>query len=169
MDEIQIEPYDAAWPAKFAVERELVLACLPRPPLAIEHNGSTAVQGLAAKPVIDIMVLVENLAEGRAAISALEAIGYSYWRDNPDTSKLFLAKGLPPAPRRTHHLHIYADATELERHLRFRDRLRADPAMRKAYQLLKSHLATEHRHDREAYTDGKSAFIDGAIAQASQD
>ena len=165
MDEIQIVPYDAAWPAKFAAERDLVLACLPRPPLAIEHIGSTAVPGLAAKPVIDIIVLVADLADGRAAMSALEATGYSYWRDNPDRTKLFLVKGLPPAPRRTQHLHIYADAAALDRHLRFRDRLRADPAMREAYQSLKSQLAAEHRDDRGAYTEGKSAFIDGVVEQ----
>src|SRR5436305_6361661 len=152
MEEIRVEPYDPSWPAKFAAERELVLGCFITPPLGVEHIGSTAVPGLAAKPVIDIQVLVTDLRHGQEAIPDLEATGYSYWRGNPDTSKLFMVKGLPPAaPQRTHHLHVYADAAEFDRHLCFRDRLRADPDLRDAYQMLKLRLAAEHRDDREAY------------------
>jgi GrpB-like predicted nucleotidyltransferase (UPF0157 family) len=127
--------------------------------------GSTAVPGLPAKPVIDIIVLVDDLEQGRAAIPALEAVGYSFWADNPDKSKLFLAKGLPPAPRRTHNLHIYADADEVRRHLLFRDHLRSNTAARDAYLAVKQDLARRFRDDREAYTEGKTAFIDAIVAK----
>jgi GrpB-like predicted nucleotidyltransferase (UPF0157 family) len=163
LDEIRVEPHDPSWPASFAAERQFILGCFTEPPTAIEHIGSTAVPGLAAKPVIDISVLVDRLSRGQLAIPALEAGGYSYWRDNPDTTKLFLVKGLPPAPRRTNHLHIYEDPAEFERHVAFRDRLRADPRAREAYEALKRRLALQFRDDREAYTAGKSAFIDNLI------
>ena len=167
MDEIHLEPYDRRWPRKFAAEREFIAACFPTRPLAIEHIGSTAVPGLAAKPVIDIMVLVNDLADGHAAVPALEAGGYSYWRDNPDTARLFLVKGLPPsAPHRTHHLHIVAERARFDRHLIFRDALRADPSIRDAYQALKTDLAERHRSDRESYTDAKGSFVAGIVARA---
>jgi GrpB-like predicted nucleotidyltransferase (UPF0157 family) len=73
------------------------LRCFAEHPIVIEHIGSTAVHGLAAKPIIDVLVLVDDLAFGHTAIPALEAGGYSFWRDNPDKAKLFLVKGLPPA------------------------------------------------------------------------
>lgn len=165
MDEIHVEPYDSSWPLTFIAERAFVLGCFSTPPAAIEHIGSTAVPGLAGKPVIDILVLVDDLSLGRMAIPALEAGGYSFWRDNPDKTKLFLVKGLPPAPRRTHHLHIYADPAQLERHVAFRDRLRVDPLARRAYESLKRQLAAQYRNDREAYTEGKSAFIDNLLAR----
>lgn len=160
MDEIHLQPYDPQWPKEFAKERDFIVACFSTPPLAIEHIGSTAVPGLEAKPIIDIEVLVGDLAHGHAAVQALEAGGYSYWRDDPDTARLYLVKGLPPsAPLRTHHLHIVADRARMDRHLRFRDALRANASIRKSYQALKADLAVRYRTDREAYTDAKAAFI----------
>jgi len=165
LDEIHLVPYDGEWPRKFAVERDFFATCFVAPPLRIEHIGSTAIPGLSAKPIIDIMVLVIDLDHGRAALPALEAGGYSHWRDNPDTARLFLVKGLPPsASQRTHHLHIVADPARLDRHLLFRDALRADPALRDAYQALKIDLAERYRLDREAYTDAKTGFVEQVLA-----
>jgi GrpB-like predicted nucleotidyltransferase (UPF0157 family) len=167
VDEIVIEPYDTTWPARFADERRFVESCFQTRPLAIEHIGSTAVDGLAAKPVIDILVLVDDLDQGVAAVPALEADGYGYWRDNPDRTKLFLAKGLPPvAPQRTHHLHIHADVAERDRHVVFRNALRRDTALRDEYAALKRELALRFRHDREAYSDAKTIFVDRIVATA---
>jgi GrpB-like predicted nucleotidyltransferase (UPF0157 family) len=151
------------WPADFLRERDLIAPLFPVPPLLIEHMGSTAVPGLAAKPIIDIIVLVEDLDAGRRAIPALEATGYSFWADNPDKTRLYLVKGLPPAPHRTHHLHIHDDADEVRRHLLFRDHLRAHPEVRDAYLALKSDLADRFRHDREAYSKHKTDFVDGLL------
>jgi GrpB-like predicted nucleotidyltransferase (UPF0157 family) len=162
---IELHQPDADWPAAFTREHALLLGAFDPPPLAIEHMGSTAVPGLPAKPVIDIIVLVEDLDQGRAAIPALETLGYSFWAANPDKAKLFLAKGLPPAPRRTHNLHIHADLGEVRRHLLFRDHLRSNAAARAAYLALKQDLARRFRDDREAYTEGKTAFIDAIVAK----
>jgi GrpB-like predicted nucleotidyltransferase (UPF0157 family) len=128
--------------------------------------GSTSVPGLPAKPIIDIIVLVGDLEAARGVIPALETTGYSFWADNPDKTKLFLAKGLPPAPRRSHHLHIYDNAKGVRRHLVFRDRLRTDPTALAAYLALKQGLAVRYRDDREAYTAHKSSFIEDIVAPA---
>ncbi|MEO5807704.1 GrpB family protein [Devosia sp.] len=162
---VHIVAYDPNWPKRYQAEAALVLSCFPHRPLRIEHMGSTAVPGLSAKPVIDLIVLVDDLAQAKLAVPALEATGYSYWAANPDTSKLFLVKGLPPAPQRTHHLHVYTDASEFDRHMVFRDALRSEPTTLAAYQGLKTELAERFWHDREAYTNAKATFIDGVVAR----
>jgi GrpB-like predicted nucleotidyltransferase (UPF0157 family) len=115
------------------------------------------VPGLAAKPVIDVMALVEDLD---APIGALvERGGYQF----PEafnatlTGRRWLCR--PSAAHRTHHLHLVADRAELARHLRFRDRLRAEPALAAEYEALKRHLAAHHSTDREAYTTAKTEFV----------
>ena len=160
---IEIFPYDPAWPVAFETERDLIAPLFPTPPLLIEHMGSTSIAGLPAKPIIDIIVLVRDLDTARQAIPALDATGYSFWADNPDKTKLYLVKGLPPAPHRTHHLHIYDHEDEVRRHLVFRDHLRTHPDVRDAYLALKADLATRFREDREAYSKHKTAFIDGLV------
>jgi GrpB-like predicted nucleotidyltransferase (UPF0157 family) len=160
---IELHPYDAGWPAAFEAERALIAPLFPVAPLLIEHMGSTSIPGLPAKPIIDIIVFVDDLETGYAAVPALEATGYSFWRDNPDKTKLYLVKGLPPAPRRTHHLHIYDSEEEVWRHLIFRDHLRAHPEAREAYLALKQDLAARYRDDREAYSKNKTGFIDGLV------
>ncbi|MDB5586734.1 MAG: hypothetical protein JWP26_1704 [Devosia sp.] len=160
---IELHAADPAWPAAFEAERALILPCFATPPLLLEHMGSTSIPGLPAKPIIDIIALVADLKAARAAIAALEALSYSYWAANPDTTKLYLAKGLPPAPRRTHHLHIHDDADEVTRHLMFRDHLRANAQVRAAYFTLKQDLAARFREDREAYSRFKTDFIDAVV------
>lgn len=160
---IELHPYDPGWPAAFTRERDLIAPLFAAPPRLIEHMGSTSIPGLPAKPIIDIIVLVDDLATAHAAVAALEATGYSFWRDNPDKSKLYLVKGLPPAPHRTHHLHIYDYEPEVRRHLVFRDHLRANPDIRDAYLTLKQDLATRFRDDREAYSKQKTAFVDSLV------
>jgi GrpB-like predicted nucleotidyltransferase (UPF0157 family) len=164
---VELSDYDSNWPATFERERVLIAPILGANAIEIEHMGSTSIPGLRAKPIIDVIVLVDALAAARAAIPALEATGYSFWADNPDKTKLFLVKGLPPAPHRTHHLHIYENAEEVERHLAFRDRLRAQPELRDAYLALKTDLARRFRNDREAYTDHKADFINEVVRSAT--
>jgi GrpB-like predicted nucleotidyltransferase (UPF0157 family) len=160
---IELQPYDPGWPAAFERERALIAPLFPEPPRLIEHMGSTAIPGLPAKPIIDIIVLVNDLATARGTIPALEATGYSFWADNPDKSKLYLAKGLPPASHRTHHLHIHDDEDEVRRHLIFRDHLRSRPEALEAYLALKTELAGRFRNDREAYSKHKTMFIDQLV------
>ena len=160
---IEIHPSDPEWPAAFERERDLLAPILGINAIRIEHMGSTSIPGLPAKPIIDIIVLVDDLKLAHGAIPALEATGYSFWADNPDKTKLFLVKGLPPAPHRTHHLHIYEDEDEVERHLTFRDHLRTHPEALGAYLALKEALAVRFRNDREAYTDHKAEFINAIV------
>ncbi|MGE0796882.1 MAG: GrpB family protein [Lautropia sp.] len=159
---IEIVEYDSRWPALFARERELMAEALAQwltgPP---EHIGSTAVPGLAAKPIIDIMAPVGSLADSEAAIVAAECIGYVYFPYKAELMHWFCK----PSPAcRTHHLHLVPAGGRLWRErLAFRDALRRDAALRAEYQALKLRLAAEYRHDRETYTDAKSPFISRVV------
>jgi GrpB-like predicted nucleotidyltransferase (UPF0157 family) len=159
---IEIIEYITTWPAQFLAEREILLVALS-PWLVgdIEHIGSTAVLGLAAKPVIDIMVPVASLQASRGAIAAAESVGYCFYPYKPDEMHWFCK----PSPQvRTHHLHIVplGSRTWIER-LAFRDALRQNPALAQEYAALKRRLAQDFANDREAYTDAKAPFIQNAI------
>jgi GrpB-like predicted nucleotidyltransferase (UPF0157 family) len=166
-DEIEIVPYDPAWPSLYEAEAALVRAALPADlTLAIEHFGSTAIPGLAAKPVIDILVAVRSIAAARSRVVApLTALGYAFWADNPKRDRLFFVKGLPPAPRRTHHVHLTEPTGEVWPRLLFRDYLRRHGDARDAYLALKLDLARRFPDDREAYTNGKQSFVDDMMAR----
>lgn len=170
MDEIEIVAYDPAWPVLFAEEAaRLRRALAPLPLLAVEHVGSTAVAGLAAKPIIDIQMTVPALRMAAASVEPLEAMGYSFWRDNPDKGAMFFVKGLPPAaPQRTHHVHITEPEKLVDRVL-FRNYLRAHPDEASRYASLKRKLAADHRLDREAYTQAKGAFVRRCLERARAD
>ena len=123
----------------------------------LEHVGSTAVPGLAAKPVIDIMAPVGSLVTSRAAIEAAASVGYLYFPYKPSEMHWFCK---PSPAHRTHHLHIVPLASELWRQrLTFRDALRINAALAQEYALLKLRLAEQFRNDREAYTEAKAPFI----------
>ena len=124
--------------------------------------GSTAVPGLAAKPVIDIMAAVESLAASREAIAAAAEAGYLYFPYRPDEIHWFCK---PSASFRTHHLHLvpFGGRLWIER-LAFRDCLRRDAATAAEYAALKQRLAKEYMFDREAYTDAKEPFIRKVLA-----
>jgi GrpB-like predicted nucleotidyltransferase (UPF0157 family) len=164
---IEIVDYDPLWPAKFAEERERLLRAIGRWLRgSIEHVGSTAVAGLRAKPVIDIMAGVESLPASRDAISVLGRLDYQYWPYKSDVMHWFCK---PSDEYRTHHLHLVplGSAVWLER-LAFRDRLRADASARIDYATLKDELAARYRHDREAYTEGKTDFVRRIVALERQ-
>lgn len=164
-DAIVLVAPDPGWPAAYALARDEILSFLPMPPLLIEHIGSTAVPGLAAKPVIDIIVLVAHMAPALAAISQLERIGYEFRPEVSSPTRLFLRRYGADGVR-THHLHIHTDHGDVRRHLLFRDRLRADATTRQHYEALKRDLARRHAGDREAYAKGKDAFIDAVVRAA---
>ncbi|MDO8297040.1 MAG: GrpB family protein [Caulobacter sp.] len=162
MDEIELVPANPDWPRRFAEEAARLRAIIPADLLIdLDHIGSTAVPGLPAKPVIDMLATVTDLEAAKARLVApLEAAGYAFWAENPDADRLFFVKGLPPsAPRRTHHLHIMEPGPAAQRHIAFRDHLRADRADAARYAALKTDLAARFADDREAYTAAKGAFI----------
>lgn len=164
---ILIAEYDESWPRRFAEEREL-LASVLRPWLMgpIEHIGSTAVPGLAAKPVIDIMAGVASLDASRPALEALAAHGYCYAPYRAGAMHWFCK----PGPEvRTHHLHLVPVASELgNERLAFRDLLRRDAGVAREYEALKRRLAAAHPDDREEYTDAKGPFIAAAIGRRTR-
>jgi len=127
----------------------------------IHHVGSTAVPGLEAKPIIDILVGVRDLDEARACFEPLAEIGYLYAPYLPDEMYWFCK---PDPARRTHHLHLVpVDSKRYRDELTFRDLLRKDPDLASRYAALKQELAAAHPTDREAYTEGKSNFIAAAL------
>jgi GrpB-like predicted nucleotidyltransferase (UPF0157 family) len=162
---VHIVPYDARWPSQFDEERKVLLEAielwLAGP---IEHIGSTAIPGLAAKPVVDIMAGVESLDASRNAIARLEHRGYCYYPYRPDVEHWFCK----PSPAfRTHHLHLVPFQSRLWiEQIAFRDYLRARPDVALEYAGLKSRLAERHRFDREAYTDAKGPFVQRILREA---
>ena len=161
---IEIVAYDPEWPSRFAAERELLLDTLG-PWLAgeIEHVGSTAVHGLAAKPVIDVMAPVASLEESRPALDRLARIDYWYAPYREDVEHWFCK---PSPGHRTHHLHLVPLGSPLwNEMLAFRDALRADAALAREYGELKGRLAFQFRDDREAYTDAKEPFVARVLAR----
>ena len=164
-ERVEVVAYDPAWPRRFEEERQHLLACLaPHITGRIEHFGSTAVPGLAAKPVVDILVEVPSLRAMSATIAPLlVAQGYEYfarpsWADPSVPSYAWFIKR-DAQGRRTHHIHMLeAKAPEWER-LQFRDYLIAHPAVAKEYEALKYRSAAAHGNDRLAYAKAKTAFI----------
>ncbi len=152
---VEIVAYDPVWPGRFEAERARLVPFLGAAEL--HHIGSTSVPGLAAKPVIDMIALVESYEEPVRRL--VTRAGYQY----PAAFNATLEKRrflLYPTPaERTHHLHLVDDRTELERYLSFRDRLRADPRLAREYEALKRSLAARYQDDRESYTSAKSDFV----------
>ena len=158
---IEIVEHEHSWPAFFVAERARLGALLPG--IEIHHIGSTAVYGLAAKPVIDMIALVDDLEANIAA--AVQRAGYELpARFNANlVHRRFLC--YPTASYRTHHLHLVDKREEMDRCLRFRDSLRGNPKLAAEYAALKRALAARFREDREGYTKAKSTFINDADSQ----
>jgi GrpB-like predicted nucleotidyltransferase (UPF0157 family) len=152
--EVHIDPYDNSWPQSFERERSVLAQAIGDYIVGtIEHVGSTAVPGLAAKPVIDIMVGVESLAASQPALRILESLEYFYFPYRADVMHRFCK----PSPRlRSHHLHLVAfkGRVWIER-IAFRDYLRNHSDVAADYVILKQQLAARFRFDREAYTIAK--------------
>jgi len=165
LEEVSIVPYDPAWPRMFAEEKRHLLDCLPQDLIRrIEHFGSTAIPGLAAKPIVDMLVEVTSLEETKERIApVLEAQGYDYfWRathgeDGPPFYAWFIKRN--SAGIRTHHVHMIESDFEHWDRLLFRDYLMDHPQTAKEYEALKLRLAANYPNDRIAYTDGKTEFV----------
>jgi GrpB-like predicted nucleotidyltransferase (UPF0157 family) len=164
---ILLVAYDSSWPDKFEKEKELLEGRIGKFVIGgIHHFGSTAIPGLSAKPIIDIMVGVASLEASKPAIELLAALDYQYSPYKTDEKHWFCK----PAPsKRTHHLHLIAVShPEFKAKLAFRDYLRTHQKERDAYERLKILLAKKFKNDREAYTSAKSDFIKSIVSKASQ-
>jgi GrpB-like predicted nucleotidyltransferase (UPF0157 family) len=164
---VVVVEYDPQWPRLFEQEKAALLTALGDRLVAIEHMGSTAIPGLSAKPIIDIIAALRSLDEVPACLEPLRGLGYHYV---PEFEALiperrFFRKG--PPEKRTHHLHLFAEGEFGERHERlFRDYVRAHPEAAQEYGRLKRELAAQYGADREGYTNAKTDFVQHIIALA---
>lgn len=156
--------HDRSWAARFEADAAALGRALGPVAVAIHHIGSTAVEGLLAKPTVDILVEVTALPELDGRRPALEALGYR-WRGEHGIAGRRYVDRKEPAGTGTHVHAFAAGHPELARHLRFRDALRASPQLRDAYAALKRALAVLHAGDRERYQAGKSGFIEATLRE----
>ncbi len=155
---IRLVPYDPSWPNRFDQERSALESAIGAWATGgIHHVGSTAIPGLDAKPIIDILVGVDSLEASRACFGPLEKLDYLYAPYRADEMHWFCK---PHPSRRTHHLHLVpADSSRFRDELAFRDRLQESPRVAQEYAALKHDLAERFADNREAYTDAKADFI----------
>jgi GrpB-like predicted nucleotidyltransferase (UPF0157 family) len=162
---IHLEEYNADWPRLFEREAARIRAALGDRALQVEHTGSTSVPGLAAKPIIDILLVVPNSADESAYVPALEAAGYTLTIREPDWYEHRLFKG----PDTNINVHTFSPGcSEIERMLLFRDWLRSHPADRERYERTKRELAMQDWKYVQNYADAKTAIVEDIIAKAQQ-
>lgn len=166
-DRIELVPYDTDWQRRIDEERALLEHVLgPWLGGGVHHVGSTAIRGIAAKPVIDMLAGVRDLGEALAAYGPLEALSYVPTPHRPNIAHHF-SKPSARLSEVTHNLHLTEPGSDLWRErLAFRDALRGDSALADEYALLKQRLAQEHATDLGAYTAGKREFVGRVLAAA---
>lgn len=155
---ITVVDYNPLWPKKYEEEALLIKDILADNCVAIYHIGSTSVEGLAAKPIIDIMAAVQNLEKVDDAAEAFSKIGYEYLGEFGIAGRRYLRKG---GDERTHQIHIFQteDWNNIGRHLAFRDYMRTHKKERDEYAKIKKVLAQKFPYDIDGYCDGKDAFV----------
>jgi GrpB-like predicted nucleotidyltransferase (UPF0157 family) len=161
VDPVLIQDYNPCWPRAFSQLAARVWTTLGSLVVTVEHIGSTAVPGLASKPIIDLDVVLASPAELPEAIRRLADTGYFHEGDLGIAGREAF-RSPPGEPR--HHLYVLAaQANELRRHLAFRDALRADTDLRDRYAALKRSLGYLYKDDRISYTQAKSTFITSIV------
>jgi GrpB-like predicted nucleotidyltransferase (UPF0157 family) len=165
MRNIVVVPYDPLWVEQFRREAALISGIPGAEFLSIHHIGSTAIPGIGAKPVIDIMPVVSDIQRVDALNVAMERIGYCARGEYGIAGRRFFVKGDDAS--RTHHVHTYEPANpEVARHLNFRDYLCAHLDEAQEYARLKTQLAGRFRDDIDGYMAGKDAFIKSILVKA---
>ena len=163
-----IEPYNANWPEKFISEKNKILSMIGDKNPVVEHVGSTAILGLSAKPIIDIMVGVKDLTTADQCIKPLEMINYEYVSklEKQFPHRRFFHKG-PNLPNKHFHLHmVEIDSDFWQRQILFRDYLRAHPKASSKYQKLKLKLAEKFNSNVADYCEAKTEFIQEILNKA---
>lgn len=160
---IELVEYSAQWPALFAREAERVRAALGHRVLLLEHAGSTSVPGLAAKPIIDMILAVADSADEPAFVPATESAGYVLHIREPEWHQHRLFKG----PDTNINLHTYSfGCPEIDKMLKFRDWLRSNDADRELYERTKRELAQQTWKYVQNYADAKTAVVEEIVARA---
>ena len=163
---VRVVPYDLNWKKDFEEEAHHIACALGDIILALHHIGSTAIPGIHAKPIIDILLIVDNINRLDDKSQDMEELWYEAMGEFGITGRRYFRKE-DASGIRTHHVHAFqVGSPEFERHLAFRDFLLAHPLEAQSYSELKQKLAREHPEDIEAYVDGKDAFIKEHEAKA---
>lgn len=153
MRKVEVKPYNEQWLSIFEEEANILYKILDLEVIDIHHIGSTSVNGLKAKPIIDIMPVVKDINRIDKFNVSMMAIGYKPKGENGISNRRYFQKG---GDNRTHHVHIYQlGSSEINRHLAFRDYLRAHPEVAKKYGDLKEYLSQRFPYDIESYIKGK--------------
>jgi len=164
-DLVEIVDYDPIWREQFLAEKIRLETALKGLVIEIKHIGSTSVPGLAAKPVIDILVTIGAALEVDKLVNVLVTLGYVQVPQD-DRDRIFFRKGMP----RTHHVHVViAGSWAFFSHVWFRDYLVDHPSAAEEYELLKRVLATRHSSDRAAYVKGKDAMVSMILDRAAKE
>ncbi|HSU16821.1 GrpB family protein [Longimicrobium sp.] len=159
--EIRIAEYDPGWPAVFERHARIIAGALGGRALRSEHIGSTSVPGLAAKPVVDILVVVPDSADESAYLSPLREAGYVLRVREPDWHEHRMLR----TPERDVHVHVYSEGcAEIGRYLAFRDRLRASDEDRRRYEAVKRELAAREWPDMNDYANAKTEVVESILA-----
>jgi GrpB-like predicted nucleotidyltransferase (UPF0157 family) len=162
---VRLVPHDPTWAAQAQHELRRIDDALGPIALRSEHVGSTAVPGLAAKPILDLLVSVARVEERGGYVERLQALGYLFVAD-PDSAD-FQLFARPPERPRSHHVHVcQAGSAHESRHLAVRDYLREHPVEAQRYETLKRGLALRAPEDRLAYIEGKQHYVDALEARA---
>ncbi len=161
--EIVIADYDPLWPEKYQEHAAILVQALGRKTLRIEHVGSTSVPGLAAKPIIDILVVVDDSGDEAAYLPALRVAGYVLRVREPDWHQHRMLR----TPGLDVHVHVFSSGcVEIARMLSFRDHLRSNTEDRLRYEALKRHLAKQDWPDMNAYARAKAGLVEQILAKA---
>ena len=162
-DVVRLRPYTPVWRWLFHVERIRLWCSLRSQVLDIQHVGSTAIPGMIAKPIIDILVVVQDFERAAGCISAIESLGYEYEGENEQLRQHYFVKGYPT----THSLYVVERQSEdLAAKTCFRDILIQDAGVARSYADLKQRLARRFPADRQAYQEAKGAFIHQVLQTA---
>lgn len=164
---VELLPHDPGWLHLAKAEARLLKEALGPNLLAVHHIGSTAIASIRAKPILDLMPVVSNLADLGKCQGKIEALGYDWWGEFGLPGRRYCTKSDPKTGYRTVQLHCYeGGSAEITRHLAFRDYLRAHPGLAAEYDDVKAECQRRHPTDSHAYGDCKKAWIRNAEAEA---
>ena len=167
MRKVEVVPHNPKWHEAYQLESQRIINALDDNVVAVHHIGSTAIAGIYAKPIIDILVEVQDLSK-LDGHSSTQSLGYEAMGEFGIRDRRYFIK-YDSDGQRTHHIHIFkAGSPQVERHLAFRDYMRFHPESAKEYSSLKQHLAAKYPQDIDRYMDGKDEFIKLMDRKAAQ-
>lgn len=157
--EVVLVPHDSTWNNQFLAESKLLLAAMGDNAIAAHHIGSTAIPAIFAKPVIDVLIVVVDIASVDGCTAEMQTIGYQVMGEFGIAGRRYFRKD-DDAGTRTHQVHVYETGNaQIARHLAFRDFLLVHPDWATRYSQLKLDLATKYPHSMNRYIEGKDGFI----------